>query len=325
MKHLLLALAALASGLPAVAQTVHPIWEPPLIQGVAAQVEGRVITFEQLRREMAPLVPRLQQEARTKEEFDAKLRELYLDVLQSQIDKVIIVKYFNDKKYQMPQSVIENEFDRILIEDFDNDRSVFLRYVNSQGKNMREFRNDLRERVIVSAMRSFMNKTVSEISPERIEKYYEENRDSFFEEESVKLRLIMLKPIGDESADLMRQQAQKIMGEVAGGMSFEDAARKYSQDSRRSRGGDWGWVEKKDLNKDLAGVAFSLQAGQHSEPVFIGNQVFILYVEDRRPEGVRSLPEVRDQIEDILAGQLSRQVQLEWIEKLRKDAYIRYY
>jgi predicted RNA binding protein with dsRBD fold (UPF0201 family) len=87
---------------------------------------------------------------------------------------VIIVKYFNDKKYQMPQSVIENEFDRILIEDFDNDRSVFLRYVNSQGKNMREFRNDLRERVIVSAMRSFMNKTVSEISPERIEKYYEE-------------------------------------------------------------------------------------------------------------------------------------------------------
>lgn len=325
MKLLLLAISALACTTPTLAQTVHRIWEAPLVQGVAAQVEDRIITFEQLRREMAPLVPRIQQEARTEEEFETKLGELYLDVLQSEIDKVIIVNYFEEKKFQMPQSVIENEYDRILIEDFSNDRGQFLEYLNSQGKNTREFRRDLRERIIVSAMRSHMNKSVAEISPERIEHYYEDNKESFYEDESIKLRLIMLKPIGDESPDLMRQQAEKIVGEIASGMSFEDAAKKYSQDTRRSRGGDWGWVARKDLNANLADTAFSLQPGETSAPLYLGKQVFILHVDEARPAGIQTLENVREQIEDILAGQLTRQHQREWIERLRNNAYIRYY
>jgi peptidyl-prolyl cis-trans isomerase SurA len=174
-------------------------------------------------------------------------------------------------------------------------------------------------------MRSNMHKSISEISPARIETYYDQNKIQFFLEESIHLRLIMLKPIGDESPDLMRQQAERILAEVDAGKSFEDAAKTYSQDTRRSRGGDWGWVTRKDLNEKLADLAFSLGVGKHSEPILVGNQIYLMFVEERRPEGIQPLAEVRDQIEDILAGQLSRQVQQAWIERLRQKAFIRYY
>ncbi len=316
--------ALLALTAPLAGQTVHNIWQPPLKQGIAAQVEDRIITFEELRREMAPLVPRIRQESRSEQEFNQKMDELYLEILQSLIDRHIIVKAFQKKEYQMPQTFVENEFDRILIEDFNNDRASFLQHLQAQGKNVREFRRELRERIIVSAMRGEMRKSVSEVSPERISKYYEENKLSFYEDEAVKLRLIMLRPIGDESRDLMRQQAEKILERLDDGERFEDLARELSQDNRRSRGGDWGWVTKKDLREELANAAFGLLPGEHSDPVFLGNQVFILYVEEHRPEGVQPLSEVREEIEEILAGQLSRQAQRAWLERLRKDAFVRY-
>jgi peptidyl-prolyl cis-trans isomerase SurA len=310
----------LASG-----QTAHNIWDPPYRQGIAAEVEDQIITFDELRREMAPLIPQIRENARSRAEFNRRMEELYFEVLQSLIDRVLIVKEFRKKEFNLPQTYVENEFDRILIEDFDNDRARFLEYLSSMGKNMREFRQDLRERIIVSVMRGQNRRSQSQISPERIERFYNENKLHFYEEESVRLRIIMLRPLADENEDLMRQNADKILAELAEGRPFIDVARQYSQDARRDRGGDWGWIRRSDLKDELSAVAFQLRPGEYSQPVLLGSQIFILYAEDRRDEGIQPLNEVRDRIEEILASQIARQAQQRWIERIRRESYIRYY
>ncbi|MGC9451056.1 MAG: peptidylprolyl isomerase [Oceanipulchritudo sp.] len=325
LKLLVLLSTGLLTHLPATAQTAHNIWDPPYKQGIAAEVENRIITFEELRREMAPLIPRIRESARSRAEFTQRMEELYFEVLQNLIDRVLIVKEFVDKEFNLPQTYIENEFDRILIEDFENDRSRFLEYIESQGKNVREFRADLRDRIIVSVMRAEKRKSQSQISPERIEQFYNENKINFYEEEAIKLRLIMLRPLADENPDQMRQTIERIYSELEEGVPFEEVARKYSQDSRRDRGGDWGWIQRPDLKDELSAVAFSLDSGEYSDPVPLGEQTFILYVEDKRDEGIQPINEVRDRIEEILASQLARQAQQQWIERLRREAYIRYY
>ena len=325
LKLLTTLLVCIVPGLSGNAQTAHNIWDPPYKQGIAAEVENRIVTFEELRKEMAPLIPRIREAARSRAEFNARMEELYFEVLQNLIDRVLIVKEFRDKEYNLPQTYIENEYDRILIEDFENDRSRFLEYLDSQGKNVREFRSDLRERIIVSVMRAEKRKSQSQISPERIEQFYNENKISFYEEEAVKLRIIMLRPLADENPDQMRQTLDRIYGELEEGVPFEEVARKYSQDSRRERGGDWGWIQRPDLKDELSAVAFSLDVGGYSEPINLSDQIFILYAEDKREEGIQPINEVRDRIEEILASQLARQAQEQWIERLRREAYIRYY
>jgi peptidyl-prolyl cis-trans isomerase SurA len=317
--------ALLITPLCLIGQTVHNIWDLPYKQGVAAQVEDRIITFEELRREMIPLIGRIQQESRSEDEFNQKMGELYQEVLQNLIDRVIICKEFKEKEYQLPQTYIENEYDRVLAEDFNNDRAAFLAYLDSQGKNEREYRRELTERIIVSVMRGQMYKGVSEVSPERIENFYNENKIHFFEEESIHLRLILIRPIADESPDLIKQTVDKVMEEIDNGKDFAEVAKEFSQDSRKDSGGDWGWVKRGDLNQQISDAAFDLDAGEYSEPLEISGQYFILYAEDRKEEGIQPLSEVRDNIEQILVDQLNRQAQRAWLERVRKKAYVKYY
>lgn len=315
----------LIAGGPLSGQRAHNIWDPPFKQGIAAEVEDTIVTFEELRREMAPLIPRIRESSRSRAEFTQRMEELYFEVLQSLIDRELIVKEFRTREYNLPQTYVENEFDRILIEDFENDRARFHEYLESQGKNVREFRRDLFQRIVVSIMRSEKRRSQSQISPERIEQFYTENKINFYEDEAVKLRLIMLRPLADENPDQMRQTIDKVYGLLEEGSPFAEVARSHSQDARADRGGDWGWIKRSDLRDELSGVAFNLEPGTWSKPVEMGDQVFILFCEDRRDEGIQPLNEVRDRIEEILASQLARQVQDEWIERLRRDAYIRYY
>lgn len=316
---------ALLPVMPLTAQTAHNIWDPPFKQGLAAEVENTVITFEELRREMAPLIARIRESSRSRAEFTKRMEELYFEVLQNLIDRVLIVEEFKKKEFNIPQTYVENEYDRILIEDFENDRSRFLEYLQSQGKNVREFRSDLRERIVVSIMRSEKRKSQSQISPERIEQFYNENKINFYEEEAVKLRIIMLRPLADENTDQMRQTIENIYAELEAGAAFADVAGKYSQDSRRERGGDWGWIQRPDLKDELSAVAFTLEKGAYSDPISLGDQTFILFAEDKRDEGIQPINEVRDRIEEILASQLARQAQEQWLERLRREAYIRFY
>lgn len=307
------------------AQTIRNIWEPPLINGIAAVVEDEIITFEELRKEMAPLLRQVQGESRSNAEFDQKMKELYLEVLQSLVDRIIIVKEFYKKEYNIPRTIIENEFDNVLMEDFNNDRTQLLEHLRQEGMTMREFRKRLHEQIIVSVMRGQMRKSQSEISPEKIETFYNESKIHFYQEESVHLSLIMLKPIAEESPDLLMQTAQKIIAELKRGARFSDLAQRYSQDARRDRGGDWGWINRADLREELSEIAFDLETGRHSEPIPLGEQIFIIKVEEKREEGIQPLTEVRERIENILVGQIARQAQQRWLDRLRKDAYIKYF
>ena len=301
----------------------------PTENGIAAIVESTIITHEELRKDLAPLVPQLQRKARNSQEFQQMLNELQQDVLMNLIDRVLIQKEFNEKfvskGYQMPRSFVENRFDEVLINEFNNDRAKFLEYLKSQGLSMREYRAKLQEEVIVQIMLSQQRRSRSILSPAKIENFYNEQRNRFYQEERVHLKLIRLAPYASENLDLLMQTANKIIEELNGGAEFEELAKKYSQDTRKDRGGDWGWINRSDIRDELSGVAFSLEKGEHSDPIQVKNDIFILKIEDRKAAGVQPLSEVRDQIEGILVGQMAREEQDKWLENLRKKAFIKFY
>lgn len=302
-------------------------WEDPLANGIAANVEGRIITFSEIRREMAPVVPQIVRESRTRAELTENLNNYAKQILQSLIDNVLIVReYEEQEKFKIPQSYVENEFDDTLIRDFDNDRSRFLDYLRSQNMTIRDFRRDLHENIVVSVMRSQMRKSMSKISPEKIEQYYVENKIQFFKEEQVHLRQIVLRSRSKDKMGLTMEKAKNIIYELDQGARFIDMATEYSEDTMAEKGGDWGWVQRSDIRKELGDVAFNLKEGEYSrDPVVLGNHVFILYVEEKKEEGIQPLEEVRELIEDQIMMAISREAQRKWVERLRENAYIRYY
>lgn len=298
--------------------------------GIAAIVEDKIITVDDIRQDITPLIATLQQTARNEKEFNEKLEALQDDVIQNRIDKVLIVKEFNKpkdgdekNKRQIPASVIDNQISEIEITQFDGDRSKFLAYLRSRGMTLREFRKEQEDDIIYNYMRQQQHKSQSFVSPVKVESYYKENKDRFYQEDSALLRVIQFTRANGETDPQLEGKAQTVLAKFHSGDSFAELARQYSQDTRRNKGGDWGWTKRSDMRKEFSDVLFKLKKGEVSAPIFTPEGCFLLYVEDRKYAGIQTLEEVRDDIERILAQQMTRQAQERWLERLRRNGYVK--
>ena len=294
--------------------------------GIAAIAEEKIITVDDIRREIAPLIQQVQRESKSEKEFNEKLQALQDNIVQDLVDRVLIVKeFYKDEKRKVPASLVDNQVAETIISEFDGDRSKFLAYLRSRGISQKDYRKETEENMIYSYMRQQQRKSASTVSPVKIELFYKENKDRFYQEDSVHLRLIQVTRATDDTDETIRTTADDIMKQLKAGGSFADIARLYSQDSRRTKGGDWGWQRRSDLRKEFSDVIFTLEKGQMSEPIMMPEGAFILFVEERKHAGILPLDEVRDQIERMLVQQNARQAQERWLEKLRRNGYVKHF
>lgn len=324
------ALIAAGCGAPAFGQTASVNPEDGLnmrfANGIAAIAESKVITVDDVRREIAPLIQQIQRESRNEKEFNQKLEELQDDVIQSLIDRVLIVKeFYKDEKRRIPAAFIDSRIADIQAEQFDNDRSKFLAYLRSRGTTLREYRREVEEEIIYSYMRQQQRKSYSMVSPVRIELFYNENKERFYQEDSVHLRLIQFNRRNFETDTELTNKAMEVIGRFRAGETFEELAREYSQDSRRTRGGDWGWQKQADLKPEFSAPLFALGKGEVTAPIILPEGVFLLFAEDRKYAGIQPIDEVRDIIERMLIQQMTNQNQERWLERLRRNGYVKHY
>lgn len=293
--------------------------------GIVAVVEDRAITVEEVRREIGPLIPELRREHNTEAEYNKALEGLQSDVIQNLIDRVLIVKEFRkDEKKVIPQQYIDNDIADTQNNQFEGDRSKFLAYLRSKGKTKKEYRKEVEENIIYSYMRQQLRKSTSVVSPVKIETYYNENKDKFYQDDAVDLRLIQInrEQLTDEQ---FKAKADDVIARLNAGEKFEDVAKEVSQDTRKTRGGDWGWQKRGDLRKEFIDQLFALDKGRFSTPIILADSAYILYVNDRKFAGIQPVDEVREQIEKILVTQMAREAQEKWLERLRRNGYVKYY
>ena len=294
--------------------------------GVAAVVENKVITVDDIRKEIAPLLPQLQRDARNEEDFNKRLESVQDSIIQELIDRVLIINEFRkDEKKQIPPGFIDSRIADIQSQQFDNDRSKFLGFLRARGTTLRQYRIEVEDDIIYSYMRQQQRKSQSIVSPVRIETYYEENKERFQQEDSVHLRLIQLNGASDESEAQLLTRAMEVIGRFQRGEDFSELAKEYSEDSRRSKGGDWGWQKRSDLKKEFSSPLFNLDKGEITDPVLTSDGCFLLFAEDRKYAGIQPIDQVRDTIERILIQRMSSVSEERWLERLRRNGYVKHY
>ncbi|MFP4352652.1 MAG: peptidyl-prolyl cis-trans isomerase [Puniceicoccaceae bacterium] len=304
-------------------QNVEERWEPDRPNAIAAKVEGKIITFEQIRREMAPLLNQVYRNSANDEQLRANLKRLEREVLQNLIDQILIIEDFKAREMEIPKSYLESEFNDVIQRDFNGERDRFLSYLRGQDKTVRDFRDELRDQIIVQVMKQRIRRNQAEISPEMIRKFYEENTNQFEREKEVDLHQITLLP--DGGGDALEEKTAEVVAELEEGVPFPEVARTHSEDDLAPRGGSLGWTTRKDIRDELAEVAFSLEAGETSGPVPFRGNVLFFHVAEIRDAGPMPLSEVRDTIEEILLDRIARQAREKWIQRLREKAYIEYF
>jgi peptidyl-prolyl cis-trans isomerase SurA len=294
-----------------------------VVDGIAAVVNGDVITFSQVRALSAPREKLLRSQY-TGGELENKLKEVRQAALKDLMDRRLIIQAFKKESFQIPDHIVDQRMHAIIQESFGGDRNTFIKTLEAQSYTLGEFKEKEMERIIVQAMRSKNVKTTMVIPPTKIEDYYKKHREEFTSKEQIKLRMIMIPAHADTgNSAAQKAMAEEVLGKLASGAEFDRMAQVYSEDSTRDLGGDCGWIERKTLAPALEKIAFNMPVGRISNIIDYAGNYYILKVEDKHGGTTRSLAEVRSDIEKKLIQVEAQGLQERWIAGLRAKAYIR--
>ncbi|MEM6884414.1 MAG: peptidylprolyl isomerase [Verrucomicrobiota bacterium] len=304
-----------------------------VIDGVAAVVNDKVITFSEVRKQVDPI------EREYRDLFDGielveKVKEARLNSLKSLVERELIIQEFNEKGFFIPDNIIDDRIANIVKDQYEGDRPALIRTLQANGISISQFKEQIREQIVVQAMRSRNVSSAVIVSPFQIEQYYQDNVRQFVQPDQIKLRMIFLRKglfkedrtLADgtvEEVDPQQLIMEEILRKVRTGSDFASLARGYSESPQRANGGDMGWVSESTLRPELAAVAFTLQPGQNSDIVVTSDGYYLLLAEDVRRSTVLALSDVRDSIESTLLQQERERLQQEWLDSLRAKAFIK--
>ena len=293
------------------------------VDGIAAVVNGDIITYSEVRDVVEPREKLLRSQYSGQELID-KIKEARRAALQDLIDRQLIIQDFNKEKLQIPPHFIDERVDATIRESFGGDRNTFIKTLQAQNYTLSKFRDLERDKIIVQAWRAKNVKSNLFVPPNKITEYYAQHKNEFSSKEEVKLRMIMIPGQGNSgNSAAQKAMVEEIRAKIITGADFDRMAQMYSEDATRDLGGDWGWIDRKTLSEPLSNAAFGLKPGEVSQVVEVGGNYYLLKVEGRHDAVVRSLKEVRADIEKKLQQEEAQRLQQHWLAGLRAKAYIK--
>lgn len=296
---------------------------PVEVDGVKGVVSAQVVTYSEV--EVFTLPARMSLERQYPAggpTFEQKLGDALDDGLHQLVDRQLILHSFETDGYKLPDSVIEEIVQEKIRERY-GDRVTFMKSLQRDGMTVEQFRKQVRDQYIESAMRSVNVTHEIFISPYKVEQYYLAHTNDFGLEDQVKLRLIALNKSGPDDTNTIAL-AREILAKIKDGAPFAEMASIHSQGSQRQQGGDLGWEKVGTLRQEFKDAIATLKTGQVSEPVDTGEAINLLFVEDLKVAHVRPLSEVAVEIENVLRLKEQARLQKQWLDRLKKKTFIRY-
>jgi peptidyl-prolyl cis-trans isomerase D len=134
-----------------------------------------------------------------------------------------------------------------------------------------------------------------------IAEYYEKNKFSFFQQEKVSAKQILLKvpPDADQAKkDEIKARAEGVRKDIVDNKKdFSEVAKAVSEDlETREKGGDLGFVERLSLPGAFADMLFALKPGEVTAPVETPMGWFVGTVVEKKAPEQRPLDTVRKEI-----------------------------
>ncbi len=312
--------------------TPVPLPSGPIeVNGIAAKVNGRVITKNEVAFLLAPDYARLVAEfPRRGPEFERQFKEVRDRVIQELIDREIILDEFKQMGASIRPHLIDEEIRSQIQRLYNGDEAKFREELKKSRLTMDRYREMTREKMIVSAMRAQQFADAPPPLPGEIQKEYQEVkpmiRDTSQDVISFKKifipRMDLDNPLSTPETQL--SLAEELAGKIRGGADFEELAKEHSADAYAAEGGLQEDVPRTDLAPEFAAIVFDAEVGELVGPLEdpVGFTLVIPTKKVLGPSPPLSDSKVRAMIEERVKKKKTSVPYERWIESRRKRAMI---
>jgi peptidyl-prolyl cis-trans isomerase D len=170
----------------------------------------------------------------------------------------------------------------------------------------------------------------TQVTQQDLESYYDQRRDQYRVPEQINVRQILIKKplpgtdgkVDQKAVEQAHAKADDTLKQLKSGANFADLAKKNSEDAETAKnGGSLGWVQPDAFPvESVSKTVASLAKGATSDVIDAGYAYVILHVDDKQEAHVKSLDEVKSQIEPLIKQQKASQAAQSQADQVLSDA-----
>jgi peptidyl-prolyl cis-trans isomerase SurA len=277
------------------------------VDRVLATVGSEVITFGDYKQFVKSV-----SDANVGDAVDQKL-------LRKFIEEKIIRQEATRKGIEASDAEIEKSIEEFKAQNGMSQQDL-ERSLKDEGLNIDSYKRLMKDQITSSRLISDEVDAKIFVTDKEIRDYYEANKKDFVSsQEKVEVKAIFI-PLREEASVTeitdLKLRSLKIVSRLREGENFDLLIDDYCEEPLKSQGGVLGKFARGAMIPPLDDKAFSLKAGEVSDPVWVSEGVYILQLKGRVPESFKKIEEVKPGIRDYLYKQKREKLYNEWIKAL---------
>lgn len=285
---------------------------PVVLNKIAAVVNGEIITLHDLRRTTAAELAREGVNA-SDPANRGHIEKAMTKTLSMMIEDMLLRQEAERLQIKVSESDVDNEV-RKLVQRNQMTMKDFETRLAAQGGTMQMLRERLKNSILSQKIVGIQIARKSIVTSEEVKAYYEAHRSEFLAERNVDVSLIVFAPQADAFG-----VSQKIRANT---LSFEEAAKKFSEGPSPQNGGRLGSIRWEDLAAPLKEQVARMKDGEVSEPFQASDRSCLIKLNSSTSGRNMTLEEATPEIERILREPRLQERFTEYTEQLRNRAVI---
>lgn len=302
---------------------------PIEVNGIAAKVNARIITKNQVSFMLAPIYAQLvAQFPRRGPEFERRFNEARDGVLKELIDRQILLDEFKTMGASIKPHIIDEEVKRQVRELYNGNETKFREELKKSRLTMDGYREMTREKMIVQAMRQQKLADAPPPLPNEVSREYAEIKQNLRDtsKDVISFQKIFIPRVDAEnpasSPETQLTLAEDLAGQIGQGKDFAELAKTYSKDAFAEQGGAQNDVPRIDLAPEFAAIIFDAPEGGLVGPLEDPQGFTLVKVTKKVFGPAPPLEKVRPMVEERVRRKKTSVQYDRWIEGLRKKAMI---
>jgi peptidyl-prolyl cis-trans isomerase SurA len=254
---------------------------PKLLDRVVAIVNTDVITASDLARREAQFLMNLRRQGVTP---PADMRQVREQVLDRMINDKALMQLARESGIRVDDQTLDRSVARIADQ---NGMTVagLQKQLESEGISFANFRQDIREEIILTRLREREVDNRLQISESEVDTFLASQGQSIQRIEEWKIAQILIRipeSAGPQELAAAEAKVKQAQAALAAGQPFAQVARNLSDSPDKEQGGSLGWRTRDRLPALFLTTVTGLKPGQVSSPVRSANGFHLLTLEDQR-------------------------------------------
>lgn len=250
-------------------------------------------------------------------------RHKMLDML---IERVLVAQKAKEMKIEVTEDEVRTAADSVRTSN-NLSEEQFAEALKQQGfATIADYRKAMRKQLLQLKVINQEVRSRISVPDDEVRSYYAQSvRQAAGDQMQVHLRQIFIAVPPNATSGQMeekRRLANKVVGELRGGLDFAEAAKKYGDDAASKAGGDLGSLQRGDLPAELRETVAGMDQGDLRGPIVSDRGLHILLLVEKKSGDVRPFEEAKEDLRKQLYEQNMEKAIANWTKDLRRKAHI---